>query len=86
MHICGGTIHIPLNEDVVITSPSFPFSYGQGLDCVWEVRAAPGQYVEVDVVNVNLDKTIMWNDVENVRNLFSLEIVVLFVFVHTSLG
>ncbi|XP_050413581.1 dorsal-ventral patterning protein tolloid [Patella vulgata] len=47
---CGGNI-TSLGE---LYSPSYPFYYGESIDCTWIIHLPEGQYVQIDLLDVDL--------------------------------
>lgn len=47
---CGGLI----TGAGVLTSPSYPFYYGQNIHCHWEVSLPEGFYIQIDVLDIDL--------------------------------
>lgn len=53
---CTFTINVT-NNDTIIRSPGFPFSYGQGLNCTWNIYTKYSVFVKLEITHVQLAKT-----------------------------
>ncbi|XP_069100933.1 cubilin-like [Argopecten irradians] len=60
--------------ETVIQSPSFPLSYGPGVQCSWTFRSH--SYIELRIVETNFAPPVMWNDVVISEDNFASEDIV----------
>ncbi|XP_061178754.1 uncharacterized protein LOC133187411 [Saccostrea echinata] len=54
---CTFLINLSESDRGIIKSPGFPFSYGQGLNCTWNIYAGDTAFVKLEIVYVHLART-----------------------------
>ncbi|XP_062589227.1 uncharacterized protein LOC134250885 isoform X2 [Saccostrea cucullata] len=54
---CTYFIDVSKSEEEYIRSPGFPFSYGQGLNCTWNVHSGDSGFIKLEIVYVHLPRT-----------------------------
>ncbi|XP_061178746.1 uncharacterized protein LOC133187405 [Saccostrea echinata] len=54
---CIFSINLQQRGEAVIRSPGFPFSYGQGLNCTWNIYAGDSNFVKLEIVYIHLAKS-----------------------------
>ncbi|XP_062589196.1 uncharacterized protein LOC134250867 [Saccostrea cucullata] len=53
---CIFPINLQQRKEAVIRSPGFPFSYGQGLNCTWNIFVGDSDFVTLEIVYLHLAK------------------------------
>ena len=57
----------------VITSPGYPYhSYGNSIECTWEIKIASGKKIEIDFISFDVNHNPVCEWVSNFRILFWL--------------
>ena len=52
---CGGTMHVTSKAISHATSPSFPDSYPENTECLWNIIGPEGHYLKLDFDTFNLE-------------------------------
>ena len=52
---CGGTMHVTSKAISHATSPSFPDSYPENTECLWNIIGPEGHYLKFDFDTFNLE-------------------------------
>ena len=52
---CGGTMHVTSKAISHATSPSFPDSYPENSECLWNIVGPEGHYLKLDFDTFNLE-------------------------------
>ena len=56
--VCGGQLELSAAvAQGELTSPSYPGAYPHSLDCVWRVVAPPGEQVQLDFLDFEVEAT-----------------------------
>lgn len=46
----------------ILTSPYYPQSYPSNVECVWEIKASPGNYIELSINELDIVKSENCNE------------------------
>ncbi|XP_041347068.1 embryonic protein UVS.2-like, partial [Gigantopelta aegis] len=40
-----------------LTSPNYPFSYANNMDCSWKISTSPGRFVQIKFLNMKIESS-----------------------------
>ena len=64
---CAVTLTVPFG---VITSPGYPQSYRNGIDCSWNIQLSSGQLIQFNFLHFDVESTISCGWVNSASDIF----------------